>query len=348
MDADRQPGRPSDGGSDSPGDPRSGSTQDEPGPSTGSFLTRLFSLGAAPTEEDDVSDADLSAEERAMLLNVRRLGELRVIDVMVPRADIEAIDLSVELDDLVEAFRRTHHSRLPVYRDTLDDPVGFVHLKDVALRHGFGAGEGRPFELRALLRPTLYVPPSMPIDALLQKMQGGRLHMALVIDEYGGVDGLVTIEDVLEQIVGEIEDEHDVADDVAFRAEGEGVWVASARLEIPEFEDAAGVDLMDDEMDEEVDTLGGLVFMLADRVPERGEVIQHPDGHEFEVLDADPRRIKRLRVRLAEAVEAAPPSAESPAPAPRPPHRDAGRPHPGERERPVEARPARAAPRAAE
>jgi magnesium and cobalt transporter len=164
----------------------------------------------------------------------------------------------------------------------------------------------------------------------------------------------VTIEDVLEQIVGEIEDEHDVADDVAFRAEGTGVWIAAARLEIPEFEEAAGVDLLDDAMDEEVDTLGGLVFMLADRVPERGEVIQHPDGHEFEVLDADPRRIKRLRVRLADAVEgAAPPplpASDRPAAAPRPPHRDGARPAPAapERERQAEARPARAAPRAAE
>lgn len=271
----------------------------EEGGSSPSLISRLFGRrGAADEDEEDAAPASPSAGERAMLVNVRRLRELRVIDVMVPRADIEAVDLATGLDDLVAAFRHTRHTRLPVYRDTLDDPLGFIHLKDLALRFGFNGNGHEPLDLRPLVRPMLYVPPSMPIEGLLQKMQGGRMHMALVIDEYGGVDGLVTIEDVLEQIVGDIEDEHDVADAFAWRKETDGVYICAARLEIPEFEEEAGVDLLSDELDEDVDTLGGLVFMLADRVPERGEVILHPDGHEFEVLDADPRRIKRLRVRL--------------------------------------------------
>lgn len=269
MDAERIPG-PSAAADDGDAEPG--------GPSLIKRLLGFSSSGAA--EDDAAAQAPLSDGGRAMLLNVRRLGDLRVIDVMVPRADIDGVDLDATLAELVEAFRDSHHTRLPVYRETLDDPLGFVHLKDLTLQHGFGAGDETPWDLRSLIRPMLYVPPSMPADALLQKMQAGRIHMALVIDEYGGVDGLVTIEDVLEQIVGEIEDEHDVADDVAFRADGPGVWVASARLEIPEFEETAGVDLLEDAMDEEVDTLGGLVFMLADRVPERGEVIAHPDGQD--------------------------------------------------------------------
>ncbi|MEM6439653.1 MAG: hemolysin family protein [Pseudomonadota bacterium] len=280
--------------------------QDPDDGSSPSFIKRLLSFGGGVERAAQAEAAPMTAEERAMILNVRRLSDLRVIDVMVPRADIEAVDLDSALEDLVETFRSTQHTRLPVYRETLDDPLGFVHLKDLALRHGFGADGAASWDLRSLIRPMLYVPPSMPADALLQKMQASRIHMALVIDEYGGVDGVVTIEDVLEEIVGEIEDEHDVSDDAAAREESPGVWIAPARLEIPEFEDVAHVDLLDDDMDEEVDTLGGLVFMLADRVPQRGEVIVHADGHEFEVLDADARRIKRLRVRLAAAVSAAP------------------------------------------
>ncbi len=271
-----------------------------------SFIARLFGRAdPASNEAQDAPDAGASEAtdegERAMIVNVRRLRTLRVRDVMVPRGDISCVPVETTLDELIEAFRQTGHTRLPVYRETLDDPLGFVHLKDIALNYGFGASE-EAFDLSRHLRPVLYAPPSMHIGALLQKMQGDRVHMALVIDEYGGVDGLVTIEDLLEQIVGEIEDEHDVEEDDELREEGPGSFVVSARLELPQFEAAAGVDLLSDELDEEVDTLGGLVFMLANRIPARGEVIRHPDGHEFEVLDADARRIKRLRVRLAEAV----------------------------------------------
>lgn len=305
MESDRQQA-PDDAGAASGTDAEDGDPSQD-GEGGQSFIARFFGFGGSDRadDEDGEDDAARTAGERAMLLNVRRLRELRVIDVMVPRADIEAMDVESDLPGLVDAFRRTRHTRLPVYRETLDDPLGFIHLKDLALRFGFNGHGHEDLDLRPLVRPMLYVPPSMPADALLQKMQGGRIHMALVIDEYGGVDGLVTIEDVLEQIVGEIEDEHDVADSFAWREEAPGVYIASARLEIPEFEEAAEVDLLADDLDEDVDTLGGLVFMLADRIPERGEVIVHPDGHEFEVLDADPRRIKRLRVRLRPAVAAA-------------------------------------------
>lgn len=278
-----------------------------------SLIARIFGFGPDdPAPEDpgapdaEKAEAERAAGEREMLVNVRKLRDLRVVDVMVPRADISGVEIGAALDEVLDVFRDTQHTRLPVYVDTLDDPQGFVHLKDVALGYGFGADQGA-FNLRGLLRPILYAPPSMPIDALLQKMQRQRVHLALVIDEYGGVDGLLTIEDLLEQIVGEIEDEHDVADDAAFREVTQGIFSADARVELPDFEETAGVDLLSDDLDEEVDTLGGLVFMLAGRVPERGEVIAHPDGHEFEVLDADPRRIKRLRVRLSDAV--APPKA---------------------------------------
>ena len=194
-------------------------------------------------------------------------------------------------------FRASEMSRLPVYADTLDQPRGLVHLKDLALQYGFGAAEAA-FDLAALLRPLLYVPPSMPIGVLLQKMQAARIHMALVIDEYGGVDGLVTIEDLLEQIVGEIGDEHDEDEGELWTREAPDVYLAQARVDLEDFEAALGVTLATPELAEDVDTLGGLVFTLAGRVPARGEVVVHPDGHEFEVLDADARRIKRLRLRL--------------------------------------------------
>jgi magnesium and cobalt transporter len=175
-----------------------------------------------------------------------------------------------------------------------------VHLKDLALVYGFGAPSGG-FDLRGLIRPLLYAPPSMPIGVLLQKMQAARIHMALVIDEYGGVDGLVTIEDLLEQVVGDIADEHDEEEGALWAEEAPGAYLVQARMDLDDFEEAAGTRLADRELSEEVDTLGGLVIRLAGRVPVRGEVVRHPDGHEFEVLDADARRIKRLRVRPAAA-----------------------------------------------
>ncbi|WP_292289931.1 hemolysin family protein [Marivita sp.] len=230
------------------------------------------------------------------MMNLRRM---RVEDVAVPRAEIVAVADTVTRDELVEVFRDSGLTRLPVYTGTLDTPVGMAHLKDFALKHGFN-GKDSSFDLKQLLRPLLFVPPSMPIGVLLTKMQTERRHMALVIDEYGGVDGLVTIEDLIEQVIGEIEDEHDLDEGRNFSREKPGVYMAFARTPLEEFEAEIGLNLTDhDDIDgEEIDTLGGLVFMLAGHVPARGEVVPHPEGPEFEVIDADPRRVKRMRVRL--------------------------------------------------
>lgn len=235
------------------------------------------------------------------MMNLRRM---RVEDVAIPKADIIAVPATTSKDELVEIFRESGLTRIPVYDGTLDTPIGFVHLKDLALLHGFN-GANIPFDLKSMLRRLLFVPPSMPIGVLLTKMQTERRHMALVIDEYGGVDGLVTIEDLIEQVVGEIEDEHDTNEDQSWVREKPGTYTALAKTPLEEFEAEIGQSLTDnDEIDgEEIDTLGGLVFMLSGRVPVRGEVVEHPDGPEFEVLDADPRRIKRLRVRLPDPEE---------------------------------------------
>jgi magnesium and cobalt transporter len=265
-----------------------------------SFFSRLFRREASDEEAaEGVSERAEPAEgrERGMRVNLRNLRRVRVDDVAVPRAEIVAVSEHATLDELVAVFQSSASSRLPVYAETLDQPVGLVHLKDLALKYGFGA-ETAGFDLAGLLRPLLYAPPSMPIGVLLQKMQSARIHMALVIDEYGGVDGLVTIEDLLEQVVGDIADEHDEAEGELWSREGPGVYLAQARMDLDDFEAAAGVRLVAPDLAEEVDTLGGLVIRLAGRLPARGEVVPHPDGHEFEVVDADARRIKRLRVRL--------------------------------------------------
>jgi magnesium and cobalt transporter len=246
---------------------------------------------------------------RDLRVNLRKLRNMRVDDVSVPRADIVAVPVDASLDEIVAVFRSSELSRLPVYSEALDQPLGLVHLKDLALGYGFGAA-APDFALRDLLRPLLYAPPSMPIGVLLQKMQAARIHMALVIDEYGGVDGLVTIEDLLEQIVGDISDEHDEAESALWTAEAPGVFLAEARMDLEDFEAVAGVVLADPGLAEEVDTIGGLVFRLAGRVPVRGEVVMHPAGHEFDVLDADARKIERLRVRLRQASDAMAEAAE--------------------------------------
>lgn len=240
----------------------------------------------------------------ATLPGLGALRRLRVDDVAVPKVEIVAVPLDIGRDELVEVFREHGFSRVPVYKGTLDHPQGLVLLKDLALQHGFGAG-GR-FSLKRMLRPVLYAPPSMPIGVLLQKMQRERVHMALVIDEYGGVDGLVTIEDLIETVIGEIEDEHDEEEGALWKEEKPGVFVAMATAPLEEIETAIGLKLRHDEDDEEIDTLGGIVFLRTGRVPARGEIVPHESGAEFEVIDADPRRIKRLRIRLPEAVAARP------------------------------------------
>ncbi|MDF9304445.1 hemolysin family protein [Tritonibacter mobilis] len=268
------------------------------GAETPGFLSKIFG-SFSPSAEDNEPESgedEVLADPPPGMMNLRRL---RVEDVAIPTAEIDAVPVTISREDLVRVFRDSGFTRIPVYEGTLDTPLGFVHLKDLALTYGFDC-ENDDFDITPMLRPLLFVPPSMPIGVLLTKMQAERRHMALVIDEYGGVDGLVTIEDLIEQVVGEIEDEHDSGEDQTWVQEKPGCYVAQARTPLVDFENEIGIPLTqhEDVDGEEIDTLGGLVFMLSGRVPARGEVIEHPEGAEFEVVDADPRRIKRLRVRL--------------------------------------------------
>lgn len=259
------------------------------------LLGRLFPVFKSRSDLSPEHDTQPTMPTpRLGLANLRRQ---RVEDVMIPKADISAVADTISREELVATFRDSGFTRLPVYTGTLDTPCGFVNLKDFALLYGFDRDRDE-FDLPGMLRRLLYVPPSMPLGVLLQKMQAERIHMALVIDEYGGTDGLVTIEDLLEQVVGEIEDEHDAEEDTLFVQDKDGSYTVLAKCPLEDFEAELGRPLTEhQEIDEEeIDTLGGLVFMLAGRVPTRGEVIRHPAGPEFEVLDADPRRIKRLRV----------------------------------------------------
>ena len=279
--------------------------RNEDGESSRSFFGRLFEvLGGDGDAEDGDGHAPEVLSDTSGRGSLANLTRMRVEDVMIPKVEIVAVPTDIRKDDLVEVFRDSGLSRLPVYKGTLDSPVGMVHLKDFALKHGFN-GSGERFALSKMLRPLLYAPPSMPCGVLLQKMQTDRMHMALVIDEYGGVDGLVTIEDLIEQVIGEIEDEHDIAEGRFWTEEAPGCYLAQARTPVEDFEAEVGMKLVSSEDEEEIDTLGGLVFMLAGRVPARGEVVKHPDGPDIEVVDADPRRIKRLRVRVNAARQAA-------------------------------------------
>jgi len=230
--------------------------------------------------------------ELALLRNILTLHDKAVEDVMVPRADIVAVEIETSLPDLVKVMTERPHSRLPVYRGDLDDVQGMVHIKDVMTFWG----RGRSFNLSKAIRPVLFVAPSMAVVDLLAQMRDTRRHLALVVDEFGGIDGLVTIEDLVEEIVGEIEDEHDVEETPEMTEGRGGVLTADARVTVEDFEARCGTILTEEER-EDVDTLGGLVFQLAGRVPSRGELILHPSGVEFEVVEADPRRIRRLRVR---------------------------------------------------
>src|SRR5579862_2543326 len=237
--------------------------------------------------------APLTPHERFLIGNIFKVRDRNAADVMVPRVDIVALDVEQPFAEVVKCMVEQGHSRVPVYRETLDDVIGFVHVKDVLAP----VADRRPGKLTRLLRKVLFVAPSVPILDLLVQMRQSRTHIALVVDEFGGIDGLVTIEDVIEEIVGEIEDEHDVDETPTLIERPDGSVIADARLPIETFEEQHGTPLRHNGDHEEVDTLGGLVFTLAGRVPRRGEIILHPLGLEFEVLDADPRRIKRLRVR---------------------------------------------------
>jgi len=290
--------------SEGPSIPAQSAQSDQNDEQRSGFFSRII---GALSPSDDLPDTEFHGSKTHSVtttLGLSNLRRMRVEDVSIPKAEIVAVSAAIGKDELVQVFRESGLTRLPVYDGTLDTPLGFANLKDFALRHGFN-GDTPEFDVKEMLRPLLYVPPSMPLHVLLQKMQAERIHMALVIDEYGGTDGLVTIEDLIEQVVGEIEDEHDVEEDETFARTGNGIYMAQAKTLLDEFEEEIGLDLTaHDEIDaEEVDTLGGLVFMLAGHVPARGEVIKHPDGPEFEVVDADPRRIKRLRVRLHSKAE---------------------------------------------
>ncbi len=267
---------------------------------------RLRESLEAVIEESEAGARPLARQERSMVLNILNFGELKVADVMVPRADIIAVEATTPLPDLVRMFRDAQHSRLPVYRDTLDNPIGMVHIKDlIGLAVPEAEGAAHPKTMQDIRRDILFVPPSMPLVDLLVKMQATRIHLALVIDEYGGTDGLASIEDLVEQIVGDIEDEHDTDDAMLIAARKDGEFDASARADLEEVQRAVGFALVDEEEAEEIDTLAGLVFSLVGRVPQRGEIVKHPAGVEFEVLDADPRRLKRLRVRVTKRKEEA-------------------------------------------
>lgn len=273
------------------------------------FIDRLRGRDVEPTVAlDDDAPAD-SAE--VLVTQARAFDDLSVDDVMKPRADIIAISKSCTFAEIVERFVDAEHSRMPVYKETLDEPCGVVHVKDIfKLLAQTPARRPKPTDKvlqtrRNLVREVLYVPGAMPAPDLLALMRSRRTHMALVIDEFGGTDGLVTLEDLLEMLVGEIEDEHDEdgEDGVAPIAEDAEGWIADGRVPLEELETAIGegVDLAPPDLDEEIDTVAGLVNALAGRVPQRRETVPHPGGYLIEVLSADPRRVKRVRIRRTQA-----------------------------------------------
>ena len=264
----------------------------------------LFGFGRKPAKAPAAPASDapetLEADQKAMRLRLAEFEEARVDDVMIPRAEIVAVEVETSFEDLIQLFAEATHSRLPVYRETLDNPVGFVHIKDVVGEIASGGPKGDDV-LRRIARNTLVVPPSMPLAALLVKMQATRIHLAIVVDEYGGTDGLVSLEDLVEEIVGEIEDEHD--EDIPMLTQrGPTVWEADARMEIEDFATETGIDLALENYEGEIDTLGGIVFALAGRVPERGEILRHPSAIDIEIVDADSRRIRRMKLRKVEAL----------------------------------------------
>ena len=258
---------------------------------------------------------DLGHETKSMMRNLITFSDLRVDDVMVPRADIIAIEDSSTMRELLVKFHEANHSRIPVYRETLDDVAGMIHVKDFMRWMSETGSKGKSktkspgisisatalattVKQSGLSREVLFVPPSMPAADLLVKMQASHIHLAIVIDEYGGSDGLISIEDLVEEIVGDISDEHDTEDEKLIRRQEENIYVADARVQISAVDELLGVDLLSDEDEDEADTLGGLIFEMAGRVPARGEIITHSSGLEFEILQSDPRRVKRIRIRV--------------------------------------------------
>jgi magnesium and cobalt transporter len=303
--------------------PRAQDRADDHRPSVFDKLRRFFSLDSGESEsvrdvieelieerfeENPDKDATIDPNERLLLSNVLKLRDVAAADIMVPRADIVAVEAKTSLAAVLALLAKEGHSRFPVYRETLDDVAGFVHIKDLAIlaannlpASANGKAEDVPQEeasarLIDMVRPALFVSPSVRVMDLLLEMRLKRTHMAMVVDEYGGIDGLLTIEDVVEQIVGEIEDEHDDDDAPKMVQRNDGTVLANARVMLEGFESQHGVTFTEEER-EEADTLGGLVARLAGRVPGRGELVKHPSGLEFEVLDGDPRHVRRLRIR---------------------------------------------------
>lgn len=282
------------------------------------LFSKLFGLLSRPPSNGEIAEAAAEGDSetlrrqprarREMIERVIAFDAKRVDDVMAPRADIVAVDLDTPLDALVRAFAEAGHSRMPIFRGDLDDPVGMVHIKDVMglVAKPDDAAGAEPV-LKRIRRDVLYVPPSMRIVDLLLRMQATRIHMAIVIDEYGGTDGLVTIEDLVEEIVGDINDEHDEDEAPTIEPRPGGGYEADARVELDEFAERTGIRL--DAEGEDADTLGGLVAVLAGRVPQRGEVISHASGLDFEVTEADARKVRKLRIRLSGRAPAAEPPA---------------------------------------
>ena len=269
-----------------------------------SFLGKLLGRKNKASESVDAKSREV------LMIAVENFHILKVEDVMVPRADVIAVEDTVSLRDITTTFKNAGHSRLPIFKDTLDEPIGMVHVKDVLPYLMFDAkgrsGKTYPDKkvIEHILRPVLFVPPSMSAQDLLRKMQASRIHMSIVVDEYGGTDGLVTLEDLIEPIVGDIEDEHDEAEPEIMthtNDKGETYWDVDARADIEDFEEVFGRDIATPQEDEDVDTVGGVVVSLAGCVPQRGEIIRHSYGIEFEVLEADPRRLHKLRVRQTRA-----------------------------------------------
>ena len=272
----------------------------------------IFGEDSEPTLRAEIEDAideaedsrpvagDLSSAERQMLRNLLHFGEQTAGDICVTRGDIIAVPSDISFEGLVRAFADAGHSRLPVYGDSLDSVIGMVHIKDVFMAN---VDASRDRSVKSLLREPLFVPESMGVIELLARMRSQRVHLAIVVDEFGGTEGLVTIEDVVEEIVGEIEDEHDEAEAGMLTMLDEGLWEADARLELEELAQAVDARLSSEE--DEVDTLGGLVFLLAGRIPTQGECVTHPSGWKLEAVDSDPRRIIRVRLHAPEVPPAA-------------------------------------------
>ena len=282
------------------------------GDDSGSGLWRgmrhlIFGEDSEPTLREEIEDAideaegsgpiagDLTPPERQMLRNLLHFGEQTAGDICVTRGDIMAVPSDISFEQLVKAFTDAGHSRLPVYGESLDEVIGMVHIKDIFMA---SVDHSRDRSLSALMREPLFVPESMGVIELLARMRNERVHLAIVVDEFGGTEGLVTIEDVVEEIVGEIEDEHDDAEAAMLTMLDDGLWEADARVELDELATAVDPRLSSDE--DEVDTLGGLVFLLAGHIPAKGECVTHPSGWKLEAIDSDPRRIIRVRLHAPE------------------------------------------------